>query len=184
MLNKKAMILAILLISLFAISTVGAADNTTRDVVSVDEDNTIAIENSFHDEISYDDSNSVDNNIIGSSVQDNDVLGGLYSNDDVEIPMKLSRDGNRISFAFDRTFYVNRRTLEVSDVYQSGWVMTPHFYLPVNGRKKLNGKTMYFELNELGYDKISTIIPLRYELDRTIIGVCTDGDFCVVGGDH
>ena len=106
------------------------------------------------------------------------------SNDDVEIPMKLSRDGNRISFAFDRTFYVNRRTLEVSDVYQSGWVMTPHFYLPVNGRKKLNGKTMYFELNELGYDKISTIIPLRYELDRTIIGVCTDGDFCVVGGDH
>ena len=79
------MILAILLISLFAISTVGAADNTTRDVVSVDEDNTIAIENSFHDEISYDDSNSVDNNIIGSSVQDNDVLGGLYSNDDVEI---------------------------------------------------------------------------------------------------
>ena len=79
------MILAILLISLSVISTVGAADNTTRDVVSVDEDNTIAIENSFHDEISYDDSNSVDNNIIGSSVQDNDVLGGLYSNDDVEI---------------------------------------------------------------------------------------------------
>ena len=106
------------------------------------------------------------------------------NNDDVEIPLKLTRDGNCISFAFDRTFYVNRRTLEVSDVYQSGWVMTPHFYLPVNGRKKLNGKTMYFELNELGYDKISTIIPLRYELDRTIIGVCTDGDFCVVGGDH
>ena len=79
------MILAILLISLSVISTVGAADNTTRDVVSVDEDNTIAIENSFHDDISYDDSNSVDNNIIGSSVQDNEVLSGLYSNDNVEI---------------------------------------------------------------------------------------------------
>lgn len=104
------------------------------------------------------------------------------NNDDIEVPINLYKDGSRISFSFANSFYVNKRTLEISDTYQSGWSLTPHFYLPVNGRKKLNGKTMYFELNELGYDKITTTIPLRYELDRTIIGVCSDGDFCVIGG--
>ena len=104
------------------------------------------------------------------------------SNDDIEVPLNLSVDGNRVIFSFAKSFYVNRRTLEISDTYRPDWIATPHFYLPVNGRKKLSGKTMYFELTELGYDKISTTIPLRYELDRTIIGVCSDGDFCVVGG--
>ena len=104
------------------------------------------------------------------------------NNDDIEVPLILTKDGNRIVFSFAHSFYVNRRTLEISDTYQSGWAVTSHFYLPVNGRKKLNGKMMYFELTELGYDKISTTIPLRYELDRTIVGVCTDGDFCVIGG--
>ena len=106
------------------------------------------------------------------------------SNGDIEIPLYLySKDGH-ICFGFNKVFYVNKRTLEISDTYQPGWVNTPSFYLPVNGRKKFNGKMIYFELNELGYDKISTIIPLRYELDRTIVGVCADGDYCVVGGDH
>ena len=106
------------------------------------------------------------------------------SNDDIEIPLNLRKSGDRIIFEFSNFFYVNKRTLEVSDTYQPDWTVTPYFYLPVNGRKKLNGKMMYFELSELGYDKISTTIPLRYELDRTIIGVCSDGDFCVIGGDR
>ena len=106
------------------------------------------------------------------------------SNGDIEIPLYLYANSGRICFGFNKTFYVNKRTLQISDTYQSGWTTTPSFYLPVNGRKDFNGKTIYFELNELGFDKISTVIPLRYELDRTIVGVCSDGEYCVVGGDR
>ena len=105
------------------------------------------------------------------------------SNDDIEIPLYLYKSGDQVHFAFNQSFYVNKRTLEISDTYQPGWVVTDSFYLPVNGRKKFSGKIIYFEINEIGYDRISTTIPLRYELDRTIIGICTDGDFCVVGGE-
>ena len=105
-------------------------------------------------------------------------------NGDIEVPLYLYLDGNHVCFGFNRSFYLNRRTLEISDQYQPGWVSTDSFYLPVNGRRKFNGKTIYFYLNELGYDKISTTIPLKYELDHTIVGVCTDGEYCVVGGNN
>ena len=105
------------------------------------------------------------------------------SNDDIELPLYLYKLGDQVHFGFNQSFYVNKRSLEISDTYQPGWAVSSSFYLPVNGRKKLNGKIMYFELSGLGYDSISTSIPLRYELDRTIIGVCTDGDYCVVGGE-
>ena len=39
------------------------------------------------------------------------------------------------------------------------------------------------DFNEIGLNQISTSIPLRYELNRTIVGVCADGDYCVVGGN-
>ena len=106
------------------------------------------------------------------------------NNGDIEIPLYLYNSGERICFGFNKTFYVNKRTLEISDTYHSGWITTPSFYLPVNGRKKFNGRTIYFELNELGFDKISTVIPLRYELDRAIVGACSDSDYCVVGGSR
>lgn len=105
------------------------------------------------------------------------------SNDDIEIPLYLYRIGDQVHFGFNKSFYVNKRSLEISDTYQPGWAVSHSFYLPVNGRKKLNGKIFNFEINQLGYDKISTTIPLRYELDRTIVGVCTDGDYCVTGGE-
>ena len=118
---------------------------------------------------------------------DDEYLFPYYShndNGDIEIPLSLQVKSDRVLFAFNKTFYVNKRTLDTSDSYQSGWAISSNFYLPVNGRKKFNGKTIYFELNEIGYDKISTTIPLKFELNRTIVGVCTDGEYCVIGGDH
>ena len=62
------------------------------------------------------------------------------SNGDIEIPLYLYSVGDCICFGFNKTFYVNKRTLHISDTYQSGWITTPSFYLPVTGRKTLNGK--------------------------------------------
>lgn len=118
---------------------------------------------------------------------DSDYIFSHYThqnNGDIEIPLYLYSVGERICFGFSKTFYVNKRTLEISDTYQAGWTATSNFYLPINGRKKFNGRTIYFELNELGLDKISTTIPLRYELDRSIVGACSDSEYCVIGGNR
>ena len=118
---------------------------------------------------------------------DEDNLFPYYtheSNGDMKIPLYLYANEGHICFGFKKTFYVNKRTLDISDLYQTDWVTTPHFYLPINGLKKFNGKTIYFELNGLGFDNITTAIPLKYELNRTIVGVCTDSEYCVSGGNQ
>lgn len=104
------------------------------------------------------------------------------NNGDILIPIKLVRNGNVISFAFNRSFYVNKRTLQISDVYRSGFMATKDFYLPVNGRHKFNGKKIYFDLNSMGLDKISTSISLNYDASHSIVGLATDGDYYVIGG--
>lgn len=105
------------------------------------------------------------------------------SSNDIEIPLSLYIKNNRVIFSFNKTFYVNKRTLDVSDTYRSDWATSSSFYLPINGRKKINGKTIYFDLVNMGYDRITTSIPLKFELNRTIAGVCPDGEYCVIGGD-
>ena len=105
------------------------------------------------------------------------------SNDDVIIPLNINQNGTEISFKYRNNFYVNKKTLDCSDTYQTGYILTSDFYLPINGLTKFNSKTLYLDFNEIGLNQISTSIPLRYELNRTIVGVCADGDYCVVGGN-
>ena len=105
-------------------------------------------------------------------------------NGDIVLPLTLVRDSNNnISFRYKNSFYVNKKSLEISDQYRQNFALTDDFYLPINGLKKFNGKTVYLELNELGMDKLSTVVPLRYELNRAIVGTCTDGEYCVIGGN-
>lgn len=105
------------------------------------------------------------------------------TNGDIILPLTLNRNGSEISFKYKNQFYVNRKTLDSSDTYKTDYILTSDFYLPINGLHKFNGKAMYLDLNEIGLNKISTSIPLKYELNRTIVGVCADGDYCVVGGN-
>ena len=70
----------------------------------------------------------------------------------------------------------------MSDHYINGYVLTNDFYLPINGRKKFNQKQLYFDLNQIGYDGLTTSIPLKYDVDKSLVGTCTDGDYCIVGG--
>ena len=105
------------------------------------------------------------------------------ANGDIIIPLLLTRDGEKINFRFKNKFYVNKRTLDISDTYLTNYISTSDFYLPINGLKKFNGTTLYIDIEEIGADKISTTIPLRYELNRAIVGTCSDGGYCVSGGN-
>ena len=104
------------------------------------------------------------------------------SNKDIIIPLKLIKNNTQISFAFKNKFYVNKRTLDISDTYISNYVLTSDFYLPINGLNKFNGKTLYFDLNGLAADDINTSISIKYQVNSNVVGVCADGDYCVEGG--
>ena len=116
---------------------------------------------------------------------DDDNLFPYYyhnSSGDITIPISLVRKGDVISFKYNKTFYLNRRTLQISDTYRSGFIATSDFYLPVNGRTKFNNKQLWFEINNMGLDGLSTSIPVRYDTSKSLVGVCKDGDYCVIGG--
>ena len=105
-------------------------------------------------------------------------------NEDIVLPLTLYQDGSKISFRYKNQFYVNRKTLDTSDTYKSDYILTSSFYLPVNGLAKFNDKTIYLEFDKVGVSGLSTSISLKYDMNRTIVGVCADGDYCVVGGNH
>lgn len=101
---------------------------------------------------------------------------------DVIIPLSLTRNGDYINMKYKNNFYINKRTLQISETYRNGFVSTKDFYLPINGKTKFNGKQLYIALEGFGLDNISTTIPLKYETSKTLVGVCTDGDYCIIGG--
>lgn len=104
------------------------------------------------------------------------------SNGDIYIPITLYRKDDEIHFKYSKSFYINKRTLQISDTYRSGFVSTKDFYLPVNGKSKFNNKQLCFELHNMGLDGLSTSLYLRYDTSKSLVGVCTDGDYCIIGG--
>ena len=105
-------------------------------------------------------------------------------NGDIILPLSLIKNGSEVSFKPKNTLYVNKRTLQMSDTYRSSFASTKDFYLPINGRKKFNNKQLYIDLTNLGKDQISTSIPLKYDVDQSLVGVCTDGGYCLIGGNR
>ena len=118
---------------------------------------------------------------------DDDNLFPYYShqdNGDVVIPLSLYKSGDTVRFKYLNTFYINKRTLQLSDTYRTGFVSTRDFYLPVNGKRLFNNKQLYIDIDRLGMDQISTSIPIKYDITRSLAGVCTDGEYCVIGGNR
>ena len=105
-------------------------------------------------------------------------------NGDILIPLAVSRIDNYITFRLKNKLYINKRTLQVSSSYRSGYLITNDFYLPINGKKKFNNKQLYIDISNLGLDQISTSIPIKYDINHSLVGVCTEGDYCVIGGNR
>ena len=116
---------------------------------------------------------------------DDDLLFPNFTheeNGEIVLPLKLWKREEKVSFQFKDKFYVQKKTLDVSDTYQPGYIISSSFYLPINSHSKFNGKTIYIDINGLGLNQISTTLSLKYELNRLIVGSCSDGEYCVHGG--
>ena len=135
--------------------------------------------------ISYPNSCSFKYNNAYLTFNDNDYLFPYLNHQasgDIVIPLKMTKTLSYIYPSIKNTYYINKRTLQISDTYRNGFVSTKQFYLPVNGRSKFNGKQLYLVLEGFGLDNISTTIPIKYETSKSMVGVCKDGDYCIIGG--
>ena len=87
-----------------------------------------------------------------------------------------------MTFSIKNTLFVNRKTLQMSDSMQFGFIATRDFYLPINGRDKLNNQMMSFEITNFGKIKITGSFPLRYIAGEPLVGTSGDAKFYVTGG--
>ena len=135
MLNKKIMILAILIVSLFAVSAVSAADNATADVVNVNDiaDDDIGVEN----ESSVDKSLKQDSfdDKLSSPTENQEILGAsppysAYSVSVSDVSMNYGSKGYiyvsynpapKYSYTYTYNFYLkiynSNNVLKVSKQY-------------------------------------------------------------------
>lgn len=102
----------------------------------------------------------------------------------VAIRLQIYKNGDYYYLKYENKFYVNKRTLQVSDSYRNGFALSSDFYLPVNGRKAFNDKTLYFAFAGVGESRLTVTFPLHYSIDKSLVGLCTDGLHCIGGGSR
>ena len=106
------------------------------------------------------------------------------TNQNIELPLKMKQKNGIVSFAFIDKFYINKKTLDISYYYQPNYIVSSSFYLPINSLRKFNGKILFIEIKDLGMDQISFTYPLKYELNRLVVGACSNGEYCIHGGTY
>ena len=105
------------------------------------------------------------------------------SNDNITVPLKATKGKNEVvTFSLKNVLFVNRKTLEMSDSNQFGFIATRDFYLPVNKRNKINNKTFSFEFNNFGKSGVTASFPVQYIAGEPLVGTSGDAKFYVVGG--
>lgn len=104
------------------------------------------------------------------------------ANNNINLPIILKSSEDTVSFAFKDKYYINKRTLQISDTFKPDYALTGDFYLPINGKKIFNHKTLYIDINEIGINKISTTLAFQYDAHKSLMGLCHDAVHCLVGG--
>lgn len=115
----------------------------------------------------------------------NRIFTSLDSGDSVpivEIPLRVvNPKKSEICFDFPQNMYVNPNTLEMSLVAKPNYVLTNHFFLPINKKDLLVDQVFTIEVTNFGYGKTSFDWNLTYLNNRGLIGDCDNSDYCVVG---
>ena len=117
--------------------------------------------------------------------EDHENLFPYYTHDingNVIIPLDILNNRNRLTLRYKHNFYVNKRTLETGDVYHNGFVFSPDFYLPINGKEHFDNKILYLDFVEFSKSKITMSYPLRYISGKAIVGTAPEGEYYVSGG--
>ena len=117
--------------------------------------------------------------------EDHERLFPYYThdaNDNVIIPLDIQNNRGRLHLRYKRNFYINKRTLETGDVFHDGFIFSPSFYLPINGKERFDNKILYLDFVEFSKSKITMSYPLRYISGKAIVGTAPEGEYYVSGG--
>lgn len=117
--------------------------------------------------------------------EDHENLFPYYShdaNDNVIIPLNINNLRGRLNLKYNHNFYTNKRTLETGDVYRDGFVFSPNFYLPINGKEHFDNKILYLDFVEFSKSKITMSYPLRYVSGKALVGTAPEGEYYISGG--
>jgi len=117
--------------------------------------------------------------------EDHEYLFPYYThdvNDNVIIPLDFSAYQGKVSLRYKHNFYVNKRTLETGDVYHNGFIFSPSFYLPINGKERFDNKILYLDFVEFSKTKITMSYPLRYISGKALVGTSPEGEYYISGG--
>lgn len=79
-------------------------------------------------------------------------------------------------------FYVNKDTMQVSDISRKGFEMVDYFALPHNFEYYINEYNFQMVMVDLGADKLDVIYPISFGHSRGFFGLCKDSEYCVTGG--
>ena len=100
----------------------------------------------------------------------------------ISLPLKLLQNNEEVRFQFKDMFYVDKKTLKVSDSYRQGYYYSSSFYFPINSQAVFNSKTLTIDIRGLGLNKINTSITLKYEVNRLLVGPGSNGEYFIRGG--
>lgn len=108
----------------------------------------------------------------------------LDNNEDVpyfDIPIVAKMVNNLVKFEFSRQMFVNSQTLQMSFRPIKGFVKTRYFYFPLNKSEQLIDQIFTLHFDSFGYGKTSFSWDMRYLTNRTLIGDCSNSEYCVKG---
>ena len=100
----------------------------------------------------------------------------------IKVPVVINQNNNEISFEIKSNMYVNQKNLQMSSIPGLGFVKTDNFYLPLEGKDKIQNNEMRIVIEEAGFNKSKISIPVQYFNTHGYFGMCADSEYCIGGG--
>lgn len=107
--------------------------------------------------------------------------GLVFTNNECTIPLTVNYKRGFLSFQIDENLYVEKRTLTISNIPRTGYVLTRHFYLPINRCHDLVGSAFTLGIEGIGYNKVSFVWNSSLLAENPLLGNCHNSGYCVVG---
>lgn len=104
------------------------------------------------------------------------------TNGEIVLDMICIPNNGEISFSLLQIMYVNKDTLDMSNIKLPNYVITSDLYVPIGKQSLLEENDSYILIKEAGYSAVDLMFPLTFYLSKPMLGLCHDSDYCIAGG--
>lgn len=106
-----------------------------------------------------------------------------HSDDCKHIPINLFVDDDgRVDVEMETVFYLNKITMEISEIWRNGYDLVREFYLPRNFKEVYEDYEFEVVFEDIGDDKLDVHYPLAYSDIDNFFGLCGTSKNCLTGG--